>query len=126
MKFFKPEDFKDSASALYPDDKCAEYIADAANAKLKREGKVVYSIGVESIDWWADKNPKHGRHVCKALLINIEAIEKCKHPVEKIRQLNWSAPDEKEAFTRGIRTIDEALFKCGCGAEVKPKQFEEI
>lgn len=110
MKFFKWEDFLgrgiDGASILKA--------VDAANAKLEREGKIIeiehgYIMGpIGKIGETTKVSSKS-----KALLINIETIEACTHPEEKVK------PDVNTIFV-------EHLFKCECGAKLKPKTFEVV
>lgn len=105
MKFFKPEDFL-PGNDFYKitwDDVVRKQLADRANAKLEREGKVVF--GIPGADLWEEALYSSSTHT--AVLINIEPIEKCTHPAEKVVQT----------------TID---FQCPCGAKLKPKTFEEI
>ena len=110
MKFFKPEDFQVALG---------EYgmglqAANLANAKLEREGKVVYQYNKGP---WSQTSLesftgiKEQDH--RALLINIEPIEKCTHPKEKVNEIY-----------DGGYPIGE--FQCECGAKVKPKEFEEV
>lgn len=68
MKFFKPEDFQDIDSK---NDR--EEAAESANAKLEREGKVVYSKDPFEKSTWTHTLYNHSN--TKALLINIEKIE---------------------------------------------------
>lgn len=80
------------------------------SAKLEREGKVVYSYDPEdsSTSWYKyDSKPNEPRHQAKALLINIEPIEKCKHD-------------------KDLKYIGGEEWKCKCGAKVKPSLFEAI
>lgn len=113
MKFFSPDDFKDenisdfSRSAIGSDGRITA--AQLANAKLERDGKVVY--GENNIWNWTERKTKSDSH--KALLINIESIEKCTHPKEKVRPIfAISAVDEIE------------YYKCQCGSRVQPTEFE--
>jgi hypothetical protein len=90
IKFFKPEDFKCSYEfrSGYPIQMnkfetigglSAEQAAEQANAKLERESRIV--IGSPETNWDEAGN-KIETH--KALLINIEPIEKCKHNVDDL------------------------------------------
>ncbi len=49
----------------------------------------------------------------RALLINIEPIVKCEHPIEKVNFKQFG-------------TFSTDYYQCECGARMKPKQFEEI
>lgn len=104
-RFFKPEEF--ATCADHPE--ISEKNCDYANAKLEREGKIVFAPTTGSA--WLS----HGQYnqvKYKALLINIEPIEKCKHSSDKIRhsQKHLSTP----------------VYTCECGAKVTPKEFEEV
>lgn len=119
MKFFKPEDFPCQGIGFeYEQTRMAE----AANDKLEREGKVVYirkgNGEYDSLGWTEHQNVVDNH---KALLINIEPIERCKHPAEKVKLYNEDGTCIFETFM-GILT----QAKCECGAKVKPTQFEEI
>ena len=112
MNFFKPEDFGN----LYLDEVQKTAACSYANAKLEREGKVVYGnnkIELGTSMWTAQAT----RDTHQALLINIEPIEKCEHPKEKVDlergTLSWTNE-------RGIH------YLCECGAKMKPKEFEEV
>lgn len=117
MKFFNPEDFVLSAHPEIPTDKWVQMtVASIANAKLEREGKVVYKINNGyQLSW--NENPLTslgGEGSLKALLICIEPIEKCKH-IKATAGIDFSFPH---------KTIIEYI--CECGARVKPSSFEEI
>jgi len=115
--FFKPEDF----IRCYIGTDEQRFAANAANEKLEREGRVVYSklqFPFNSplfTDWgYATINPTH-----IALLINIRPIEKCKHPKNKITILT-----EGETIIR----LDEKnypYFECECGAKLEIGGFVE-
>ena len=107
MNFFKPEDFKHSSnSPLISSD-----AADIANAKLEREGKVVYGYQHDYDEEWVfHSNESPEEHTHKALLINIEPIAKCEHPKEKVK-LEGTPP---------------IAFYCECGVKVKPTSFAEV
>jgi hypothetical protein len=78
MKFFKPDDFNTTGSTLYADMKYASESANLANAKLEKEGQVVYGSNPNNTVWDRFNNKFDSTH--KALLINIEKIEsECKH-----------------------------------------------
>jgi hypothetical protein len=108
MKFFKLEDFDLDEIANSQD------IIDIVNAKLEREGKVVYSNNAHG---WNENGPCIS--LKKALLINIEPIEKCTHPVEKVGLVSSS-----DTVNGNPARIDE--FFCGCGVKVKPKSYEVV
>lgn len=123
MKFFKPEDFyKDECIHCVED---GFRIAALANAQLEREGKVVYG---NELHWTLKQYSSDTR---KALLINIEPVEKCAHPESKISRasIDWESLriiKDKEAFVRAIQYYCMNDFRCECGARVKPKEFEEV
>jgi len=124
MKFFKPDDFTGSdVNGMMHINRAS----DLANAKLEREGKIVFSQSSDRRYWEDPNDPTtqdaSERSDLRALLINIEPIEPCTHLVEKIRQMNWCEP--VEGFNRGLRVTDEVIFECECGARVKPKLWEE-
>lgn len=111
IKFFNAEDFAYSFEGRLT----STMARDLANAKLEREGRVVYGgkfcLGGEwSFVSHNNVPPKTNTH--KALLINIEPIEQCKHPAQKVIGM------------QGPGLIAE--FKCECGVKVKPKGFEVI
>lgn len=102
MKFFKPDDFKERMNIGDP----FERMADVANHKLEREGVDVYRTDIDP--YW--KPFGHNNQPTKrALLINIEPIEKCTHPEKSVNPK---------------QDIGGIWFECACGARVKPKGFE--
>lgn len=108
MKFFTPEDFEPCSQTL-----TAAGMADRANTKIEKEGRVVYGdesyqTNLSNWDCQSDETTTH-----KALLICVEPIEKCTHPNEKVN-----------IKTGGLET--PLIFKCECGAKVKATAFEEI
>lgn len=111
MNFFKPEDFDDIPINETWD---TSIVANRANAKLEREGTIVYGILSHTIDAsntkWDTNKIEVDTH--KALLLNVEPIEKCKHDKNKL------------AFG-GVHNA-EFTFRCDCGAKVKPTAFEEV
>lgn len=123
MKFFKPEDFNyDNPIGIYSYEKMAEL----ANAKLEREGKVMRNTSINGDVFnqgWSTARTYGDTH--QALLINIEPIEKCTHPKEKV-----SAILTKEAFSKEFGVLlpvyKSEHYKCECGAVVEPKGFEEV
>lgn len=121
MKFFMAEDFRFSEKNLNGTMNLepAERMAHIANAKLLREAKVVYG-SYNSVDshgnWTSDVNKTIDTH--KALLINVEPIEKCEHPINKCY---WTGTYIKSTLEKNT-----PLFKCECGNEVTPAKFEEV
>lgn len=78
MNFFKPEDLDNGLICNAGPDSCIGQATKMANAKLDREGKVVYSL--DASKWsghWAEdkKNLTYELASHKALLINIKKIE---------------------------------------------------
>lgn len=59
----------------------------------------------------------------QARLVCIEEIKKCEHPRDQIR---WDRTCDHTHF--GPSEVAENYFrwKCTCGAEVRPKGFEEV
>jgi hypothetical protein len=110
MKFFKPEDFNLGADVGFVEVTSAALMA---NAKLERKGEKCFG-SVISGGWQQDEDDRyHQTH--KALLINIEPIVKCEHPVEKIKK---ASPHYLDGH------LAHYYFFCDCGAKVKPKSFE--
>lgn len=116
IDFFKDEDFPLACNSAFIK---AEYVVGIANNKLEREGRIVYSVpGRASESAWSDM--KCGFNLYSALLINIQPIEKCEHPIEKVKnQLGTQK-------TVGIYAPMQLMYKCECGAEVIPYTFKEI
>lgn len=129
MKFFKPEDFLCTTNIpLLPTEAC-----NLANAKLEREGKIVYGHNGKSVAdhfpdaffWRPDDlvngdvlyNGKIAHSTHKALLINIEPIEKCVHPTEKVH-IFYNYDDLGREIVEG--------FECSCGIRVQATKFEEV
>lgn len=116
MKFFEPEDFYtkgEDDTRRTPLEAC-----EIANAKLEQKGRIV--IGSPETNWDEGGN-KIETH--KALLINIEPIEKCKHPRSKV----WLTDEviRSDLYPNAKRTV----WKCDCSAKVKVPdnmEFEEI
>lgn len=112
MNFFKPEDFFELRSVpSYTSD-----MAKIANAKLEREGVVVYGAQypIESKEW--NYQPRQAKgHTHKALLINIEPIkqETCADAVLKAqwngRTSASNTPVECCPFCRGINPADKMV-----------------
>lgn len=76
---------------------------------LAKEGQAVHGTGKMWVSEGATTEPPSSM---KAILINIEPIEKCNHPKEKV----------KDYFPSDLRV----LYQCRCGKTVQPKEFEEI
>lgn len=114
MKFFKPNDFYhehwinlNSIKPISPVD-AAVY----ANEKIEREGKVLYGNADRPMITWFECQEKKDSH--KALLINIEPLEKCTHPAKAIF-IYRETPDSPIGW------------KCDeCGARVEPSEFKEV
>ena len=108
VKFFKPEDFK------YISKELCEDAANCANAKLEREGEVVYNFQ-DSLEYgWFKEHKFNNTH--KALVINIEPVVKCDHAKEKVkRTIDYSYNN----------TSYKESWHCECGVEVSPTAFEE-
>jgi len=104
-KFFTPKDFE-LCKYSYED------ICERANSKLEREGEVIFIEG----NYGSKKRISASTH--KALLINIELLEKCKHPKEKILRISTNYDD-------GLKAT-HSTYECQCGVKVKPTAFEEV
>lgn len=108
MKYFIPEDFY----GVFERQIDREYASNAANEKLKCCGKVIYGSISESMnnlrDWSMNKS-NYTTH--KAIVINIQLIEKCEHPNEKVGVCMNPCT--------GIK-----YYKCYCGIEVIPSTFK--
>lgn len=115
MNFFKPEDFLENCGAITPFG-----MAEKANAKLERDGKVVFSIKDENYKpgyrAWVYNNCPENKHTHKAILIAIQEIKKCEHPKDKIKQLLCNPASQSR----------ETFFECECGARVEPTEFREV
>ncbi len=112
--FFKPEDFMVDLLTYKEDISVSQIIANIANAKLEREGKVVYKEK-DPVNVWCEVTWPALNHAYKALLINIEPIEKCTHPKEKVHR-KWDLSSQMPIF----------WHECDCGAKVQPKEFEVV
>jgi hypothetical protein len=108
VKFFVPEDFKGDLTAT--EKTSLDNICRSANAKLEREGKVVYGHSPLDSTFTVDQTNYDSY---KALLIGIEEIKRCEHPSEKVKLFS----DSDDIF---------AAFHCECGARVQPKEFEVV
>lgn len=83
MKFFNPDDFNPNRSTIYGDLRKADEASKIANEKLEREGKVIRntSINGESFNQgWSTAKTYGDTH--QALLINIESLDQCDHPID--------------------------------------------
>jgi len=109
MKFFNESDFNTLKSKGHF---TWEEIADLANAKLEKESRIVFTSLDPNDSWTTWGYDIDGPRTFHALLINIEPIEKCSHPKEKI--------SGRYADENGV------VFKCECGARVSPCQFSEV
>ncbi len=116
MNFFKDSDFEGHYL-----DQCktfAQWAAYFANNKLEQMGEEVF--GIEGEVWGEmhngqgftamEFNKRPATH--SALLINIEPIEKCTHPVENVC---WSGDHTGQTY-----------LCSNCGAKLKPKTFEVV
>lgn len=121
MLKFKIEDF-------FPADSCdvTEYTPNLGQASY------VTKKAQQIFDKWIENNSKvvytkdpfkhstrgHTRHTncnTKALLINIEPIEKCEHPIEQL------------IFKYSKTACNEVVIKCcSCNVELRPTGFEEM
>lgn len=106
MDFFKPEDFISLDNSHYETQGQRVAAAKDANEKLEREGRVVYSNNAHA---WLEHNSSIS--LKKALLINIEPIEKCAHSKEKV----VIKCNEKTGIS---------FYECACGVEVIPETFK--
>lgn len=117
MLKFKPEDFDSNWTQSH---KAAQQIFDTW---IKENGKAVYgrlypkNINEEGFDIgsiWNTSALTDTTH--KALLINIELIEKCTHPKEKVKWKDIMISPNSHKYG----------FMCDCGSEVIPREFEEM
>ncbi len=110
MKFFKPEDLL--KIGIHCCEACINDIVNFANAKLNREGRVVYQHNKGPWSQTPVETFTHDKLIdSKALLINIEPVETCTHSKEKVG----------DTYQNGMPE-----FQYECGAKVIPKEFEEI
>lgn len=110
-KFFKPEDFE--MQKFSP-----EQISDFANRKLELSGKVVYDCGNGLLTHTENYDTIY-KPIYKAILINIEPIEKCTHPKEKV-QTDRVISHDPTLYSNFL------TFFCECGVRVKPDSFKEV
>lgn len=117
--FFKPEDFLNFDGRLGAEPICNQ-IASMANVKLEREGKVVYGqikdhqILGNLCNFDTEKIESDNY---QALLINIESIEKCKHPKDKIQQATFFDVETKTRYP---------VWYCQCGITLEPDTFKVV
>lgn len=127
MKFFKLEDF---GSPLAESISELKIYADLANEKLEREGKIVYSSkNSDGYMYWSPSEKMdhmYTRHSHKALLINIEPINKCEHPKDKISYKFGQGLKLEDIRFPGPQKYELPHWVCECGAKVQPKDFEEV
>lgn len=113
--FFTPEDFEDKHNPLSYMNALSDKVASIANAKLLSEGKVMFGVMGESRWHFYSSQQIPGKtpqDTHKALLINIEKIEECKHPVQRYE----------------IQKSNVQFFCNNCGVELKlkPDSFEVL
>jgi len=115
MKFFVASDFVESSKhvggMIFAETPNA--IAERANAKLIKDGKVVHTAETDMAGgkvWYQADQLPHPGPTHKALLINIEKIEKCTHPAEKVGGIYQSGGMPE--------------FQCECGVKVVPESFK--
>lgn len=123
MNFFKPSDFITQHDN--PDYITRTNAAFVANAKLERDGKVVYSESPQQVlsghyQPWHNISFQGQTH--KAFLINIEPIAVCTHTKEKVKAQVVEGWDK----TKNYSSISIENYICECGAKVKPSAFEEV
>jgi len=118
---FKPEDFLRAGrfEVGHWTPQSTSEMANTAQAKfdqwLKENGRVIYRDSEPDHFWFEDKEAL-GRPTYKAILINIEPIEKCTHPTGKV---------SGHYLSDGI--YDKWIgYRCECGVKVKPKEFEVV
>lgn len=136
MKFFKPEDFilpKENEFGKLEHSILS--IAQIANAKLERGGIELFCESeFDRYDWSGRKDVRE-KAKYKAFLINIEPINKCEHPKEKITEVrtgmegglivgkieNGMPWPGKTELLYGAR-----YYQCECGVQVEPESFKEM
>lgn len=84
-----------------------------ANAKLEREGTLIYGQELLNCGWGSSKSPVDKY---KALLINVEPIGACKHPVEKVSSRMFMEIHGSGAVTSGSHKYG---YFCECGQRMK-------
>lgn len=120
MKFFKAEDFYEVSGFWSRED-----LAKICNYKIEREAKRVYLNPKNSLNGQGDIELTNSGQSHQALLINIEPLEKCQHPKEKVNLV-------KQYLTRGLVLGEKTTecigsgYLCECGYRVEPNSFVEI
>lgn len=118
MSFFKPEDFSKYASTekTIPYGFC-KAMTELCNAKLEKEGEVAYGCNYDNEKGWAfNIEKKFPETTHKALLINIEPISKCEHPLNKCRVVIKSDDVVRRYPSKGgYQVFDKFQFLCECG-----------
>lgn len=113
MNFFKPDDIElDECEVTYERKK---YLVKQLNAKLEKEGTIVSGDGEVFSKY--ERRLLNMKRIYKALLINIEPIEKCNHMGKKLEKIEGFLPQHFKYA---------GCYKCECGAKVKPVSFEEL
>lgn len=108
MKFFNAKELEYMYETMPNNCIWAEYLADYLNNRLNLEGRIVIGSPLSN---WNECGNRIETH--KALLINIEPIENCKHESHKV-SIEYSK----------LNKI--SYYLCGeCGVEVIPNSFEE-
>lgn len=113
---FEDRDFEGHGLVMSTKEICAQL----ANAKLekyiKEHGRVVYGCS-KGTNLWND-NPRDvnmtGQIITfpfKAVIINIEPIQKCDHSKGKVCY---------------IKNVVSSYFECECGAKVEPVSFRSV
>lgn len=110
MKFFKPEDFQNFVDE---NSDYAEHCAEAANEKLENKAIKVKGFVNRPQFNYHEFSTGYTNTTHKALLINIEPLEKCNHEVNKLSMVRLDGDKPRS-------------FVCQCGKTVKPTGFEEI
>lgn len=123
VNFFKPEDFNDYGVRDFSTDSSVRYnVAIAANTKLKREGRVVYGYSMSHEEAWTIGKGAIDTH--KALLINIEPLQACLHPKEKVKISIKEGFEKLEGCM--VPMYQNESYVCECGARVEPSGFSEV
>lgn len=119
IEFFKPDDFQYESEGRLR----SIMAADIANAKLEKEGCLIYCDKEGGRANWS-LNKTGAKY--KALIINIEPIEKCDHPKDKINVLvNLQKRDINASFFSN--PYSEISLSCQCGANLDfPSNLQEI
>lgn len=123
-KFFNPEDFKsikydlgdNEFSICHFTDVTAQTIANQANKLIEEKAIRVLQTKTSNNTWVECYSLDFGSSdvgLHKALLINIEEINPCNHPKEKVKL---------EGSFMG--SLYQKYYKCACGVEVIPNSYE--